>query len=265
MARRITSNLVMLIVLVGIIFVPVYWIAQGGNYQKTSTVEGKFLSAFKSSSEALAKIIISLNHGNIPAVKAIIDDQVIHRGLQKTLEQAAAEQFPFRLSAIKASRFFDRLIIRLVYSFLPDKAIPTDMQSGLYIDRQYDFLTYAPSNYTKSEKRVIDKRIDNYATLLRLNPGIHFHAFYFERLQFSSFHPLNKYFPGSDNGRSFLYFEEGIPHRLLLAKMMLASLDDHTRYFYRTDHHWNIQGALKAYDIIYGLLATDFPDISPPV
>ena len=62
-----------------------------------------------------------------------------------------------------------------------------------------------------------------------------------------------------------MYFEKNKPSGLILSKMMMTSFEDHIRYFYKTDHHWNIRGALQAYDGIYDLLAQNYPGISLPV
>jgi hypothetical protein len=44
---------------------------------------------------------------------------------------------------------------------------------------------------------------------------------------------------------------------------MLKNLDEHLLEFFRTDHHWNIRGAWRAYQGIHNLLAQGFEAIGP--
>jgi hypothetical protein len=44
---------------------------------------------------------------------------------------------------------------------------------------------------------------------------------------------------------------------------MLTSMDDHLKYYYRTDHHWTVHAILLAYEDIYDLLSINYPEISP--
>jgi hypothetical protein len=40
-------------------------------------------------------------------------------------------------------------------------------------------------------------------------------------------------------------------------------MEDHLENYYRTDHHWNVNGILKAYGDIHDMLASNYPGISP--
>jgi len=44
---------------------------------------------------------------------------------------------------------------------------------------------------------------------------------------------------------------------------MLENMDEHLKYYFRTDHHWTIHGILRAYEEILSMLIKNYPDISP--
>lgn len=121
----------------------------------------------------------------------------------------------------------------------------------------------APVLLTDSLIQIIDRRIENYAELIGLFPNQNFYVFYLERMAFAPYNPLAPSFPEADNGRSFQYFLKNKPEKLEVAYMLLENLEQHKELFFRTDHHWNIRGAWKAYEIIYEMLSGSNPEIGP--
>jgi hypothetical protein len=265
MRPRKIFNLTLLLFFLALFSVPVFWIIRGENPQKRSIIEGRELVQFSFNDRGFLPALKSLLQGHPAAARTVFFEQFFNRIFQQDLEKAASDQFPLRIQAIQISKFIDRQIINLAYGFLTDPAIPTDMQSGLYIMRDKSQIFFGPAIFDESQTQMIDARIENYASLINSYPNINFYAYYFERLEYSKYHPLNPYFSEADAGRSFLYFEENIPSDLNLGKMMFASFEDHAKYFYRTDHHWNINGILRAYYGIHNLLAENYPEISSPI
>ena len=261
-----TNHFVRIIFFVIIISVPVFWLLTGGNYGKTSQIEDRELSAFPRLSYSSFKIAVkSAIQGQPGNANKIFFNQFTNRKFQQKVENAASDQFPLRMLGIQAAKAFERAQIALVYSLLPDPAIPTDMKSSLYVIRDGSLLFSKPTQLTQSSFKIIDDRINSYKELIKDHPDIHFYAYYLERITNASYHPLLQYFPGSDQGQRLKYFEENKPAGLILGKMTFTGLEDYKKYNYRTDHHWNIYGALRAYDDIYSMLAKNYPGISPPV
>jgi len=112
---------------------------------------------------------------------------------------------------------------------------------------------------------VIETRIDDYAEMIRKYPDVHFYAYYVERIEGSDYYPLNRFFPYADGGRGFNYFSNYHPKRLVLGSLEFENITEYLQYNFHSDHHWNIYGALMAYDEIYQLLKTNFHEISPPL
>ena len=154
-------------------------------------------------------------------------------------------------------------MIRLAYQFLDDPAIPADAASGLIVLRDGSMIEDIPTSFNTDTISNLDRRIQNYQELLAQYPQINFYVYFIERLYSSPFHPLNPYFPQADSGRTFQYFEEHKPEGLEVGGLALNTPGDRLKYFYRTDHHWNIRGAWKAYEEIYEMIAPHYPGISP--
>jgi len=178
-------------------------------------------------------------------------------------ETATSDQFPFRLSIIQFSKALERAIIKLAYSFTTDSITPADMTSDIYYDPEYDQLIYAPTLFNKSTREFIDERITNYENLIETHPEQEFYLYYHEILENSKFHPLNQFFTEADKNQSLEYFENNLPEGLWFEKFMLNSMDDHLKYYYRTDHHWNVYGVLRAYEEVYNMLSQNYSDITP--
>lgn len=238
------------------------WLIRGNNPQTKSIVEGRVLGKFSTAGTDLRRAAGRLYRGNPDAALDALQNLIRTRSDQKLIEVAASDQFPMRLTVIRAAKAIDRQVIKLAYLLLPDPAIPADMQSNIYVMRNESALIYAPYLFNENTTSLIDRQIKNFQTLMNTHPDINFLAYQVEMLNYSTHHPLNPYIPESDNGRSIAYFENNLPEGLLFAKMDLADLDEFMQDFYRTDIHWNIHGVIKAYSQIHTLLQQSYPEIS---
>jgi hypothetical protein len=250
-----------------LILVPVFWFTPGRPVVTTSIIEGRNLEHFSQLAlpdfqvyKTSAKRILQGQYLNAVDLITTYLDQ---REYQRQTEQAASDQFPFRMSLIQTAKTLERGMIQLAYSFLDDPAIPADMRSGLVVSRDGKVIDYKPLIYNDQTIANMDQRIKNYGELIAQNPGINFYVYYIERIHTSPYDPLNPYFPQADKGQAFGYFARNKPTGLFLEKFQLNSLNDRLNYFYRTDHHWNIRGAWKAYEDIYKMLAPNYAGINP--
>ncbi len=135
----------------------------------------------------------------------------------------------------------------------------------IYKVRGLGVLLGEPSLFTKDEQSTIEGKIAQYKKIIQANKDINFHAFYLEMIENSPYHPVNEEFKHADAGRSYEFFAANKPKRLKLDALRLTSFEDHLKYYYRTDHHWNVYGILQGYEQIYQLLADSYPDISPMI
>ncbi len=264
--RRYQTTVVVLFFLT-LSAVPVIWWMPGRFVEQYSLIEGRELNRFPGVDalnfqvfKTAAKRVLQ---GQPRDALELVTGHLDQRSFEQKVEEAARDQFPFRISWIQRSKALERGMIRMAYLFLDDPAIPADAASGLIVLRDGSMIDAKPAAFNADTISNLDSRIQNYRELMAGYPELNFYVYYIERFQSSTSHPLNPYFPEADRGQTFQYFEEHKPEGLEVGKLSLNNLDDRLKYFYRTDHHWNIRGAWKAYEDIYEMIAPHYSGISP--
>jgi len=255
---------VLTIFFVILIAIPIYWLFKGETSAEESIVEARTLVALQpSSSPNLKRALNLINERRIREGVEVLIDLYVNASFVEKFERATSDQFPFRMPIIQFSKSLDRGIINLAYFFFFYQVIPADMTYGIYYDIENNQLLQPLTLFNAPTREKIDERIKNYEKLIQAHPEQNFYLYYHQTVHNSEFHPMTQYFSEADNGQSIAYFENNLPEGLTLKKFSLTSMDDHLKYYYRTDHHWNIYGILRSYEEIYNLLSQDYPEISP--
>lgn len=259
-SRHLTLSVFFLLLLA----VPAYWLVREKQTGRSSIPEDRKLADFPVlDTKAFAKAFRLAGAGRVKEAGATFYEQFDKRSFQRKFESAASDQFPLRFPGIAMVKAVERAQVALAYAPLRDPAIPTDMVSGLYIMRDGSQIFSNPVKYDEETIDLMDGKIAFYKKTISRNPGVNFYAFYIERIEYSAYHPLNAYFPNADGGRNFEYFKANLPAGLTLTSLNFKDFEDYKRNNYRSDHHWNIRGALAGYDIVYEMLAKGYPGISP--
>ncbi len=246
------------------IMIPASWLFKGGATPEEFVVEAREAVALKpASSPNLSRAITLIKEGNYWEGAKLLIDLYTSSSFVGKFETAISDKFPFRLPIIQFSKALERGIIKSAYIFTPDTVIPADMGREIYYDSENNQLIYPPTPFNQSTRDLIDERLLNYQLLIESHPDQDFYLYYHEILENSAFNPLNPYFSEADQNQSLEYFEANMPDGLALEKFMLANMEDHLKYYYRTDHHWTIHGILRAYEEIHAMLKKNNPDISP--
>jgi hypothetical protein len=247
-----------------LLFVPFSLATNFGSAPAESVVEARTLVALEPASNPnLRRAMAHFEEGNIRAAFDILLNLYTSSSFVNNFEQATNDQFPFRIQIIQFSKALDRFIIKMAYSPTSDKVIPADATSDIYFDSENNQLVFSPTLFNESIVTRIDERIHNYEELIKAHPNQSFSVYYHQTLHNSEFHPLVEVFSEADKGQGITYFEKNLPENLSLKKFMLTSMDDHLKYYYRTDHHWTVHAILLAYEEIHDLLSLNYPDISP--
>ena len=264
MRHKFPSFLIVILFFLILLFVPVYWVVNADSPPEMSWLEGRQLAGFDSlQNRGFIACFKAFARGDVQQGKQIIREQLIERSFQNDLETVLSDQFPARQVLIKTAKAVDRGIISLAYAALPDPAVPADRNSGYTVTRGRSAIMIRPEPFRPATFEAIDARINNYDALIEKHPEIHFYVYYIERIQNVSAHPLDGMYPSLERGRHFDYFLKQKPEGLSVAKFSINTFEDHLEYFYRTDHHWNIFGVLRAYNGVYQMIAPNFPTISP--
>lgn len=253
---------VLILFFVFLLSIPAYWMLKG-NSPEVSTVEARELVALApAESPNLQRAIHLFNEGNWKGAAEILLNLYTSSSFTNKFETATSDQFPFRMTIIRFSKALDRVIIKIAYQFVDDTIIPADMTSDIYFDKLNDQLIFSPTLFTAETINQIDERVQNYQELIDTHTEQKFYLFYHQTLENSKYHPLNVHFPKADQGQALAYFESNLPQALTFEKFLLGGMDDHLKYYYRTDHHWNVYGIFRAYEEIYDLLKNDQPNMS---
>lgn len=261
--KQITAFALTLFFIILLAF-PVSWITNFGSEPEESIVEARTMAAFVPvSNPNLSRAVSFMREGNYRAALNILFNLYTSASFVNNFEFATNDQFPFRLSIIQFSKALDRLIINMTYSLTKDTIIPADATSDIYYDSLNNQLVFSPTLFTDSTLAHIDERIQNYQELIKAHPDQNFYIYYHQTLHNSEYHPLVEVFRDADKGQGIAYFEKQLPDNLSMEKFMLTSMDDHLKYYYRTDHHWTVHAILLAYEDIHDLLSINYPDITP--
>ena len=264
MKKNIQNLVFILIIFVLLVSPSIFWLSRGGNWQVFSILEDRNLVAFPQLDYQEFKMAVKrVTKGMFAEANDLFFKQLVGGKFQRTVNKAAAEQMLLKIPLNQLAKWFDRVVINAAYAFLLDNAYPASFDTALYITRDRKNLLQDPLVFNEDVKKSIDLRIANYRELLADHPDLHFYVFNIETLPHSPYHPVVKYFPQADNGRSLTYFLENKPQDLQFGNFPLSSFSNYTDNFFKTDQHWNIRASLDAYEQIYSLLKDQYPDISP--
>jgi len=137
--------------------------------------------------------------------------------------------------------------------------------TDVYMTNETGVMFPSPRRFRATEQEDLEKKIGQYETIINNFPDLNYYAFYLELIQYSAHNPVSGDYPEADAGRALEYFIANKPPELILETLPLTSFKDHMKYYYRTDHHWNIKGIMTGYEKIYKMLAENYPEISPRI
>lgn len=155
----------------GMLFlIPGYWIINFQHQAEKSAIERRELTRFSLQELGLRSIYDNFTHKNYSGFLYGLKTFIVERNLPRRIEEAARDQFPIRLQLIRLEKFLERAIISLAYLPLEDDVIPISFTSDLHIIKEHEFLLYPPIPFTEEVKANIDRRIDNYSTMILSYP-----------------------------------------------------------------------------------------------
>lgn len=232
-----------------------YWISRNRDFPEISVVEGRELEQFpRFGVKELMNTAWLIKEGLFTNARIYFWDPIAKSDFQQQVLEAASDQFPYRIPLIRFARVVDRAMISTTYLFMPDPAVPLDTTSGFYLTKDKSMVIKGIPQFSPAVTDVLDKQIENFTAMAGLFPEQNFYIYYFDRVANSELDPRIPYFEGLDGGQSFRYFASHLPDGITLQKMEFSEIDEFNRYFYHTDHHWNIRGAWRAYQEIYEMV-----------
>lgn len=125
---------------------------------------------------------------------------------------------------------------------------------GIQVFNQY--ITYSPRVLSDLTQR-LEKKADNYNEYFAAHPGLDFYVYYIEKDTDINFETGEKV-PACD----YLFDRlELNPNRR--GRFAVDSFDAFSAWFYRTDHHWNLNGSYRGYTQLLELLGVEDIPLAP--
>ena len=180
-----------------------------------------------------------------PVAEKNIVDKVSNKvnAVKNRLENEVTNSFPFYNSLNWLYQNFNYYMNSFFYKEIPLK---TNSDSEyIFYDKKNDFY-YLENQYSKEE---LDKRLDTQVKMFNKLANLDIDMY----LYFPTRYELTKL---KDNNLSSYVdsFKDKLSSKIKVANMDITSLEQYKNYFYKTDHHWNMNGALAGYYDIMDIL-----------
>lgn len=175
---------------------------------------------------------------------------------QEQMDAALSDQVNF---AQTYKKVYNEISFRALWSALKPIA---DGMGRRYIRFQNhllygtDTLVYGASSLPWLQG-ALDTRIANYNKVFSAHPDVGFYLYYVEK-------DTDVNFETGEKAGAYEYLRDSLslpPGQT--ARFQVDSFDDFSAYFYKTDHHWNLDGSYKAYQELLELLGVDEPALEP--
>lgn len=190
-------------------------------------------------------------------------DNVIER-----FEEAMKDQFFLRNDFITSYLYINNMLsnisVRLLYVPSNDKKQYSYTEIGDYINIQgRGFISYAPEP-EKCPDYKIQIHIDQIKRLHELYPDLKMYVYYVSQVDDTGW--FND-FLGTDVPDFYSQIKEMLPEYVKISQLKYKNLMDYEYCHYRSDHHWNYNGARRGYEDIYSMMKEDldFSTIKTPI
>ena len=194
-------------------------------------------------------VVTKTSNDNQVAFEPVAEKNIVDKlsnkvnAVKNRLENEVTNSFPFYNSLNGLYQNFNYYMNKLVYKEVPLK---TNSDSEyIFYDKKNDFY-YLENQYSKEE---LDKRLDTQVKMFNKLANLDIDMY----LYFPTRYELTKL---KDNNLSSYVdsFKDKLSSKIKVANMDITSLEQYKNYFYKTDHHWNMNGALAGYYDIMSIL-----------
>ena len=180
-----------------------------------------------------------------PVVEKNIGDKLSNKvnAVKNRLENEVTNSFPFYNSLNGLYQNFNYYMNSFLYKEVPLKT--NSDNEYIFYNKENDFY-YLENQYSKDE---LDKRLDTQVKMFNKLANLDIDMY----LYFPTRYELTKL--KDNNLNSYVdIFKDKLSSKIKVANMDITSLEQYKNYFYKTDHHWNMNGALAGYYDIMDIL-----------
>lgn len=180
-----------------------------------------------------------------PVAEKNIVDKVSNKvnAVKNRLENEVTNSFPFYNSLNGLYQNFNYYMNSFFYK---EVSLKTNSDNEyIFYNKENDFY-YLENQYSKDE---LDKRLDIQVAMFNKLANLDIDMY----LYFPTRYELTKL--KDNNLNSYVdIFKDKLSSKIKVANMDITSLEQYKNYFYKTDHHWNMNGALAGYYDIMDIL-----------
>ena len=194
-------------------------------------------------------VVTKTSNDNQVAFEPVAEKNIVDKlsnkvnAIKTRLENEITNSFPFYNSLNGLYQNFNYYMNSFLYKEVPLK---TNSDSEyIFYNKENDFY-YLENQYSKEE---LDKRLDTQVKMFNklANLDIDMYLYFPTRYELTML---------KDNNLSSYVdsFKDKLSSKIKVANMDITSLEQYKNYFYKTDHHWNMNGALAGYYDIMNIL-----------
>lgn len=198
--------------------------------------------------------VLEINRDNFSEYVGVKETSVIDKfnnlvgKVEKKLENTYTNYFPFYNAINGVYQNINFYSNSLVYEDVPIK-VNSDGEYVFY--NKKDGFYYLENKYESVE---LDKRLDKQVAFFNeLGKSVDLYIYVPTRYEYTSL---------KENNLSVYLdkFKEKLNNNITLSIMDIQSVEEYKTYFYKTDHHWTINGALVAYQSIMDMMGKEMVD-----
>lgn len=167
--------------------------------------------------------------------------------MQDNIEETLSDQIFLAGTLKQANNFLKANIVKtgLHYTFRGDKKSYINVSNVQFYGSNLVFWL----RNLQSEKSFLDKKIKNYNDLIKKYKNIDFYLYYIEK-------DTDINFDTNEKVGIYEYIKSQFKGKYI-SNFSINNFDDFSKYFYKSDHHWNYEGSYKAYGEVLDLLKID--------
>lgn len=237
------------------------------------TVIGLFV-IFKTPDEYSLRENRVLDKFKRPTIVSVTDGS-----FQKNFENAFSDQFICKTALFDSYTNLNNALRNTVNIFVMDNSIDNtdeinndkdDMtlfsisDKGIFsVGKDGDWLTEFPWLWSDDYNTLIYQRIFNYNEIIKNNPNTDFYIY-----KVTNFRETNWFDKANEIECAGNHYEELFKNEIdpayKYASRSYDSFEEYKKYNYKTDHHWNADGARQGYIEIIDLINDKYPEIGEP-
>lgn len=186
-----------------------------------------------------------------PKIPALTWKAVGQGKWQSAFDAALAFSVPNRDEALLADARWQRKIIGVAAWMFGFDAYPTFYGSRFVYICKMNRITMIPVKSTSMWQKKVKNSIQYYISFLNRHKKYRFFFAFIDRPNISVDGYLYNYVKNTIDYHDInMYLSSRISKNGKIIDLGYNKGDNIYRYFYRTDHHWNINGAIRAYNLI---------------